>query len=386
MGYARQARSAAARTRPGCGFIALSLCVAGCSGDTPAAHGGRSAAPGGPSGQAGSAGNAGSGALDEIPGGRTDAPPPVLPDAPIQPDRPAGECASIKQTADVMRGPVDIVWIIDASASMLDELAAVQTNIATFASTIGAAGIDHHVVMLTTTDVAAGTPLGSDPSHYLYVPAAVDSHNALQLLLDQYAQYEPFLRAEAALHFVLVSDDDSWLAGQDFKTMMEARAGKSFFFHAIASEDVMGLPCVGACGLPLICGGFAPGLQYYWLADATGGQKISICVADWSMVFGPLQDAVIESVPLPCNYPIPVPPPGESFDQDKVNLEYTSAGAPAAEVFPRAADEASCADARGWFYPPEGATELRLCPAACAAAMGGGTIEIALGCDTVVVE
>jgi hypothetical protein len=330
-------------------------------------------------------GSAGRGALDEIPGGKNDTPPPVLPDQPFVDEAVDGECASIKQTAEVTRGPVDIVWVIDGSASMLDEIAAVQTNITNFANMIGAAGIDHHVVMLATTDVAAGTGLGADPAHYLYVPAAVDSHNALQLLLAQYAQYQPFLRAEAALHFVLVSDDESFVAGPDFKTMMEAMAEKPFIFHAIASEDVMGLPCVGACGLPLLCGGFAPGLQYYWLADATGGQKISICVADWSMVFIPLQEAVIASAPLPCNYPIPAPPGGSTFDQNKVNLEFASTGA-ASTVFPRAADESGCGAELAWFYPPEGPTELRLCPAACTAVTAGGTIDIALGCDTVVVE
>jgi hypothetical protein len=135
-----------------------------------------------------------------------------------------------------------------------------------------------------------------------------------------------------------------------------------------------------------VCGGFAPGVQYYWLADQTGGQKISICIADWSMVFGPLQEAVIASAPLPCNYPVPPPPGGSSFDENKVNLEFTATGAMAAAVFPRAADEAGCGSELAWFYPPEGPTELRLCPEACSAAMAGGTIEIALGCDTVVVE
>ena len=331
-------------------------------------------------------GSAGSGGLEAIPGGQTDTPTPMLPTKQFVDAGVEGECASIKQTAEVTRGPVDIVWIIDGSASMLDEIAAVQTNITAFSDMIGAAGIDHHVVMLATGDVAAGTGLGADPAHYLYVPSPVDSHNALQLLLDQYVDYQAFLRPEAALHFVLVSDDESWLAGADFKTMMETKAGKPFIFHAIASEDVMGLPCVGACGLPIVCGGFAPGIQYYWLADATGGQKISICIADWSMVFVPLQEAVIASAPLPCNYPIPTPPGGASFDENKVNLEFVSTGAAAATVFPRAADEAGCGTELAWFYPPEGPTELRLCPAACTAVTAGGTIDIALGCDTVVVE
>ncbi len=296
---------------------------------------------------------------------------------------PPADCGTFTQTADVKLGPADIVWIIDGSASMLDELAAVQENITAFASSIAAAGIDHHVVMLATGDVAATTPLGSDASHYSFVPALVDSHNALQLLIDQYPQYQAFLRPAAALHFIVVTDDESFVLAQDFQTQMEKTAGKKFMFHAIASEDVNGLACVGACGLPIVCGGFAPGRQYYALADATGGQKISICVSDWSQVFGPLQKAVIESAPLPCDYAIPAPPAGESLDPNKVNLDF-SGPASAKKTFPRAPTPAACADQVAWFYDdPVAPKQIKMCPAGCQAISGGGTIEIKLGCETV---
>jgi hypothetical protein len=296
----------------------------------------------------------------------------------------SAECGTITESAQVERGPVDIVWVIDGSASMLDEILAVQENITQFANMISGAGIDHRVVMLAMADVAAGTPLGMDAAHYLFVPALVDSHNALQLLLDLHPQYASFLRADAPLHFVVVSDDESALPADAFRTQMEMRAGKPFKFHAIASEaDPNGLPCVGACGIPIACGAFAPGAQYYALADATGGQKISICTADWSMVFGPLQDAVIASAPLPCDYAIPPPPAGESLDPDKVNLEYEAPGAQA-QVFPRAPSEGQCAQNLAWFYDdPDAPAQIRMCPAACTALGVGGTVQIKLGCETV---
>ena len=56
------------------------------------------------------------------------------------------DCGAIRQKADSKPGPVDIVWIIDGSGSMVDEQAAVKQNIASFAAAIGRAGIDHHVV------------------------------------------------------------------------------------------------------------------------------------------------------------------------------------------------------------------------------------------------
>ena len=191
------------------------------------------------------------------------------------------------------------------------------------------------------------------------------------------------MRPNASLHFVVVTDDESWVAAADFQTQMEALAGKKFYFHSIASPDSPG-PCIGACGLPIVCGAFAPGIQYYALSDATAGQKISVCTADWTQVFAPLQQAVIESAPLPCDYPIPPPPAGQTLDPDLVNLEYAPQGGGAAELFKRAATEGECATNLAWFYDvPIAPTALRLCPAACERVRsGGGTIDIAFGCKT----
>ena len=293
------------------------------------------------------------------------------------------DCGLLTQRAETKLRPADLVWIIDASPSMVDELAAVQQNITSFASSIGRAGVDHHVVILAPVDVAADTPLGMDPAHYLHVISPVDSHNALQLLLDQYADYAAFLRPEAALHFVVVTDDESLVAAADFRTQMEQRAGKTFVFHAIASEDVNGFGCVGECGLPIVCGAFAPGREYYALSDATGGEKISICVSDWSDVFEPLQKAVIESAPLPCEYEIPAPPVGASLDLNKVNVEVL-APSTSATTLPRAASAQDCGRELAWFYDtPAAPKRIRMCPAACDAVSGGGSLQIKLGCATV---
>ena len=144
-----------------------------------------------------------------------------------------------------------------------------------------------------------------------------------------------------------------------------------------------GLGCVGACGLPILCGAFAPGREYYALSDATGGEKISICVSDWSAVFGPLQKAVIESAPLPCEYALPNPPAGASLDPNKVNVELVVA-MQAAQTLPRANGVQACGSERAWFYDdPTTPKQIRMCPAACNALSGGGSLQIKLGCETV---
>lgn len=305
--------------------------------------------------------------------------------SPVQndPKDPEADCGKLTQMAEGRLAPADIVWIIDGSASMVDELAYVHENITKFASSIAGAGIDHHVVMMAPADVAADTPLGTDPAHYQFVLSPVDSSNALALLIDQYPDYSGFLRADATLHFIVVTDDESFMLADDFRSQMARTAGKPFVFHAIASEDVGGLGCTGACGLPIVCGAFRPGIEYYKLADATGGQKISICTADWSQVFEPLQRAVIESAPLPCEYEIPAPPTGSALDPNRVNIEVVTPSA-APRTLPRALDNAACASELAWYYDdPKTPSRIHMCPSACEAISGGGSVQIKLGCETV---
>ena len=293
------------------------------------------------------------------------------------------DCGAIRQKAEGKPGPVDIVWVIDGSGSMGDEQLAVQQNLATFATAIGSAGIDHHVIMVADDDVAAGTALGKDPAHYKHVPANVGSHNALSVLLESYAQYSTFLRPTASLHFVMVTDDESNMKASDFRTQMEQKAGKKFTAHSIVSESVNGRACVGACGISLLCGAASPGLEYIALSDATAGQKISICVSDWSMVFGPLKMAVITSAPLPCEYALPAPPSGASLDPTLVNVGVLQ-GAASPKTLPRASSMQACANAEAWFYDdPKSPTMIRMCPAACSSITSGGSIEITLGCETI---
>ncbi|HTU61265.1 MAG TPA: hypothetical protein VMF89_22575, partial [Polyangiales bacterium] len=85
--------------------------------------------------------------------------------APVQNEPPDidADCGKVTQMAEGKLAPADIVWIIDGSASMVDEILAVQENITKFANTISTAGVDHHVVMLAPADAAAGTPLSMDP-------------------------------------------------------------------------------------------------------------------------------------------------------------------------------------------------------------------------------
>lgn len=352
-------------------------------GTTPAANGGNGA----------SAGTGGSQPQLPAAGAAGDPDPVIKPTTPVMTAGAAAggsggaagdgaDCGTIRQQAEATPGAVDIVWVIDGSGSMGDEQAAVQKNIASFADAIGGAGLDHHVVMVAKDNVAAGTALAADALHYQHVSSNVGSHDALQKLLETYQEYSAFLRPSAALHFVIVTDDESRMTATEFRAQMEQLAGKPFTAHAIVSESVSGRACVGACGLPILCGAASPGIEYLALSDATSGQKISICVSDWSTVFEPLKTAVITSAPLPCDYALPAPPSGASLDPTRVNVGVLlGAGS---KTLPRASDSEACASAEAWFYDdPTDPTLIRMCPAACSSISAGGAIEITLGCETV---
>jgi len=155
-----------------------------------------------------------------------------------------------------------------------------------------------------------------------------------------------------------------------------------------AYVDSNGTPLVSALTCPFLGGASRNGVTYYTLADRTGGVGASICSEDWTEVFGSLQDAVVQSAPLPCSYPIPEAPSGMLFDRNKVNVKYSPAGADPASVapFPNVPDAASCGDNLAWYYDSQdNPMEVVLCPAACTAANAdrGGTMDVVFGCETV---
>jgi hypothetical protein len=317
----------------------------------------------------------------------------------LDPDGPSGGgsvtrqdgCAAILVDAPVVTGAVDVIWLIDTSASMVDELAEVQANIAAFMQQFDGSRADARLVVITALDPAAGTPLASDPDHYRFVPALVDSKALYSAALTQFPNYQDFLRLDAHTQFVMVSDDDDALPAEAFKQQMEALLGAPFTQHAVASESVNGEPCQSAASkanpicsfpVPVVCAAAAVGATYYELAELTGGEQISICADDWSQVFGRLESAVIDAVPLPCVYPL-AQLVGEQPDITEVQVVYTDGDGNETEL-PKAESDRKCGKARGWYYDDErDPVDIMLCPAACELVARGGAMDIGFGCPPI---
>jgi hypothetical protein len=323
-------------------------------------------------------------------------------------------CAATSVTAPPSGQPkVDIIWVVDASGSMLDEQMKIGANLTQFADKITKSNIDVRIVMMTTTaaipvicpvtpsDPLTGTALAGDP-RYKFIDSRVDSNNALEIAAGNFAMYQSFLRPDAATHLVIVSDDESRykaLATPDeraktFHDDMQMLLGHDFTEHTISSDGPT--PCsdpncmpdanTGICVFVMLgCGAAAPGATYYALANMTKGLTASICEGDWNPIFERLSAAVIASAPLPCNFQIPPPPAGQNLDPLKVNVGYTAPSTTGEMLFRKANEQSACGDELGWYYD-DGTQpkQVLLCPAACTQVAAGGTVSIAFGCETIV--
>jgi len=322
----------------------------------------------------------------------TDGGPAPVVDSGPRPDYGLSECASTSVEASEAIAPVDIVWVIDNSGSMSEEADLVQANINDFAAAIGSAGLDVHVVVITAPDfVNVPPPLGTDASQFLRVDENVQSSNSFEKLLSTYPRYADFLRVNANLHFIVVTDDESAMAANDFHTQMLTNLGKSFRLHAIASppgstHTMLGGFTLDGCAGPH--GEAADNGDTYWEeASRTGGLQLSICAEDWSRLFDDLTTRIAVPEMLPCAYDIPDPPPGETFDANRVNVEYTPGTGGAPELIPNVRTGEGCTG-EGWYYDdPEDPTSVQLCPVTCGRIRddAGGKVDVAFGCMTVII-
>lgn len=309
-------------------------------------------------------------------------------------DDESNSCAAIEKEAPPAKGGVDIVFLVDTSPSMLHALQQVTQNMAMFVQQFESTTVDTRVVVITQLDPAANSPLASQRDKYRFIASEVDSKALFTVALGRFNDYKDFLRPNAATQFVMITDDEDLVPPATFKSEMEQLLGHGFTQHAIASEDAMGAPCVnevaqmtnplcmfvipGVGGIPAICGAAAIGKAYYALADDTGGEKLSICKGDWTDVFARLKEAVVEAVPLPCDYPLDQV--DEDYDPENVSLVYRSPDKKSSD-FPKAMTPDRCADKAGWHYDDNAKpSTIVLCPAACELVRGGGSIKVALGC------
>lgn len=373
---------------------------------------GGSAASGGSFGASGGSGNGGSGFLDG--GGGSSG------------DGGLDEDATCSTTSAQALSAVDIIWVIDNSCSMGDEIDKVRSNVNdSFVPIIQASPIDWRLIMFTkrgtgSLDVCVAGPLGGpncgdNPPRFFTSNCEVGSFDSFTLLRTNYQTIaNPFacpgavpwgkhLRFDSTKVFVEVTDDeagspfdgptpaqdfDGWLTdasdppGTPAPGYFGTQSDRKYIFHGIIGMDPNNpnSACQTADYDPDAMTGnasVAPGKQYQLLANATGGLLASICEDDWSAIFNNIANGIVDR--LSCEY-TPVPPPGEELDPSRVNVTYTPGGNGTPEKVLQDPNN-PCVD--GWQWNAE-QTKIILCGELCDRVRddANAKVDIQLGCKT----
>ncbi len=301
-------------------------------------------------------------------------------------------CESIDVMSDVALQPADIIVIVDNSGSMDFEEGAVQSYLNAFSSQI-AASTDPHVVLISSFDICIGPPLGSggcptmdtNPPLYTHVNQYVDSNNQLRVLLDTHDQWAPAMRPEASKHIIVVTDDESDMTAADFSTAWAALDPSyvPYKFHAIAATQDPVTSCItfsSCCAISV-----NPGLVYMQLCSATGGVFGDLCDQEFQPIFDAVAAQVVQGSALACEYTIPPPPEGQSFDAMEVNVTVEDAGTPLEIGYVESPD--ACAGVTdGWYYDdPAAPTTIHLCTQTCdrIQTFTMAALSIGFGCATI---
>jgi hypothetical protein len=327
---------------------------------------------------------------------------------------PIDSCAGIAQNAKAKVLPADIIWMVDTSGSMDEEAGFVQNKLNAFAQGILKLGIDVRVVLVAAAygcpvpfpqfcpapipyaGICLAPPLGSggcpndtNPPVYTHVTDEVGSTDGLSILKNSYPKWKSFLRAESTKTIIVVTDDDATSAPYDPSTFGDGEKGaaKKFIddFSALDPARLKGWKLSGIFSFTSCPTAANVGKVWGELVSQTGGNKGDLCTQDFQPIFNDLAKAIVAGSKLDCQWKIPAPPEGQVFDQNKVNVAFTS-GAGAKEDIYFVPGEAACDPAKGgWYYDNQltpGA--VIACPASCQHIQGDqeGKIAVLFGCAT----
>ncbi len=298
------------------------------------------------------------------------------------------ECASEVTPAENKKQPADIIVVVDNSGSMDFEASAVQTNLNAFSQQMIDSGIDVRVVLISSfpgdgNGICIDPPLGiggcpnndTNPPQYTHIDSRVNSNNALVEILEYEPEWRTVLRPDAALHLMVVTDDESEIGVLDFDDSLKALS------PAYALYKLHGIVCTTECAETA-----AIGEVYMALGQLTGGIISDLCLQDFQPVFDQLATEVIAGAQIACEWDVPAPPPGEDFDPSKVNVDFDDGLGGGFEIG-YVESAAACVDViDGWHYDdPVAPTKIVACPQTCQKIQGVDTaqINISLGCDTI---
>jgi hypothetical protein len=338
-----------------------------------------------------------------------------------------GSCADVVVEANVEKLPADIIFVVDDSGSMSEEIQAIEQNInVNFANIIQSSGVDYQVIMVTehgpdTWDVCVGPPLSATtncagppvfvPGQFYHYDVNVQSWDSACKMFDtmfgpagggepdQHGLcpngWNAFLRPEAVKVFVEITDDQmgcDWdgasmydngqvAAGQQAaltfdNKLLQVNPGQ---FGTVADRNYIFYSIVGLPAKPnpldpytefeaVVTGtcptGVSPGTGYQWLSKGTGALRFPVCnYQSYDVVFQDIASGVVDVTSVPCEFEIPDPPAGKELDLNTIDVIYTPMGSGTPQEWTKVDSPSQCGP--GKFYLDVPNDQIILCPQAC---------------------
>ncbi len=290
-------------------------------------------------------------------------------------------CAEVSEAATAELAPADIVFVVDNSGSMDEERVMVKKNMNNFSSQIVAAGVDARVVLISAplleenpNGICIDAPLGSGQCpndsnlpEYRHVPETIESTDALLQTTLTYPKWKASLRPNSVRHFVVVSDDNSFLMNAAAFTNAMAAVNPpvdEFTFHAIVTPAGMLDSCVPP---DLHCCGLAAnrGTVYEKLVQQTGGILGDLCKQEFKPIFDEVAQE-IGKVAIACEWDIPAPPAGEELDPQKVNVDFIDSQDQTHQIGYVDSEDMCDSVEHAWYYDdPDDPTKIYVCSQTC---------------------
>ena len=205
---------------------------------------------------------------------------------------------------------VDIIFVIDQSCSMSDNISEIYKNIPVFFESLDRYNLDYHIG-ITSASAPSGPETGGFLSHLFKVPYIARDTESKELVFsfmnsitrgsgeegidaavgamfyteDRLLEldYPSFFREDAPLHIILISDEDDQSIvhnPDDFLSYLlddfsnTPGTGEGTVFSAITHDPLT----IAACGSPHSAAGY----RYREVVHITGGVSVDICDGDWS--------------------------------------------------------------------------------------------------------
>jgi len=356
--------------------------------------------------------------------------------------------ACVVERADTVefKEPVDIILVVDNSASMQDELAATELNInENFAAILEESALDYRLIVLSLHRRAPRTGFGQSATQlcveaplsgisdcadadeprftdrFFQYSTRIGSADSFDVLLDSFAPpfedeahedefgnapqgWSEWLRPGIKKVFLEISDGNEDMLAADFaRSLTELSPDAfgadpehpSFVFHSIVNvaekqtttdayqpDEPVQLQ---ACDPGLVAVVLTTGQTYQELSRLTGGLRFPICESTaYDVVFREVAGRVVDQSDIACDFPLPAAPEGRELDLDRVSVSIThdGIGAPPSTLG-QARLAADCASDA--FFIDGG--QIRLCPDVCSSVRGeaGARVDVLFGCESSII-